>query len=246
MCYLYLFLAVVSLLYYVTIVVYVDFSVSFSWVWLGSALFFGLLFAACWMEKKGRILIPGGLRILVRLFLLVCVLFFIIVEAQILSKTITEPQKQADYLLILGAKVKGTKPSKMLRYRLETALAYLRENPDTVAIVSGGQGSDEVISEAQCMADYLMEHGIGHDRLRLEDQSTSTEENLANSKVYLDSPDSSVLIVSNGFHIYRSLQIAKKEGYKNVSGLAAKTTPVLVPHFYMREFLAVVKITIQS
>ncbi|MDD6207614.1 MAG: YdcF family protein [Clostridiales bacterium] len=245
MCYLYFVLAVVSLLYYITIVVYVDFSVSFSWVWLGSALFFGSLFAVCWMEKRGKIEVPGGLRIVSRLFLLVCAIIFVFAESLILSQSFVKPPKQADYLLVLGAKVKGTKPSNMLRYRLESALCYLKENPDTVVIVSGGQGSDEAISEAQCMADYLCEHGISYDRIRLEDQSVSTAQNLANAKAYLDSFDSRVVIVSNDFHIYRSLKLAKKEGYQNVSGLAAKSNPVLVPHYYMREFFAVVKITIQ-
>lgn len=239
MAYFYLFLAALSLLYYVIIVIYVDFSVSFSWLWLLSALFFGGLCVCRFMEKCGKIHIPGGITIAVRLALAAFFLFFLITETRIVSKAVVSPQKQADYLIVLGAKVKGKKPSNMLSYRLKAALAYLEENPDTVVIVSGGQGADEEISEAECMADYLIEHGIESSRIRLEDTSTTTQENLRNSRAYLDSPDCTVLICSNGFHIYRSLKFAEKEGYTHAFGLAAKSNPVLAPHFYVREFFAV-------
>lgn len=241
MAYFYLFLAVISLLYYITLSVYVNLSVSFSWIWLFSAVFFGLLAAGLMLEKMKKLRIPGGLRWTVRGFLAVIILIFLCTESAIVIKAVQKPHKQADYLIVLGAKVKGKKPSKMLRYRLEAALGYLEENPDTMAILSGGQGSDEEISEAQCMADYLLEHGISSDRLVLEDTSTSTEENLANSRQYLDSMDAQAVICSNDFHICRSLHIAKKAGYKQVSPLAAKSDWIQAPHFYVREFFAVVK-----
>ena len=117
---------------------------------------------------------------------------------------------RAEHLIVLGCQVNGTVPSLMLRQRLDAAAAYLNTYPDAVAIVSGGQGAGESISEAQCMYDYLTAAGIEPERIRLEDQATSTMENLRYSMEYLDS--TSVAIVSNEFHLYRAGQMAEKLG----------------------------------
>lgn len=83
-----------------------------------------------------------------------------------------------DYLIVLGAHVNGTRLSRALRFRVEKAEEYLRENPRTLAVLSGGRGVDEKISEAKAMADYLLAHGIERERLLLEERSVSTAENL--------------------------------------------------------------------
>ena len=115
-------------------------------------------------------------------------------------------------------------PSPVLKYRLDKAVEYLNENPDTVCIVSGGQGSNEPWTEAEGMAQYLQEKGIDTARILTEDQSQTTEQNITNSKMLMKE-GASVGIVTNNFHVFRALQIAKKYGLSDVCGIAADSTP---------------------
>ena len=137
--------------------------------------------------------------------------------------------------------MKSNGPSKALQYRLDEAIVYLEENPDTKAIVSGGQGKDEYISEAQGMYDYLVAKGIDPDRIIQEEQSENTFQNLTYSAEFLDKEHNSVGIVSNNFHIFRAVKIARKAGYQEVYGIAAKGEPFLQLNNMMREFLGVLK-----
>ena len=89
-----------------------------------------------------------------------------------------KPESKNTTLIILGCKVKDGQPSQMLKRRLDTAYDYLIENPDVKVIVSGGKGTDEIISEAQCMHDYLTKKGISENRIIIESASTSTRENI--------------------------------------------------------------------
>ncbi len=83
-----------------------------------------------------------------------------------------------EYIIVLGAHVEGTRLTKALLERTRRALQYMEENPETKAVLSGGKGDGESITEAQAMCNYLVEHGIGRERLILEEKSTSTTENL--------------------------------------------------------------------
>ena len=114
-----------------------------------------------------------------------------------------------DYLIVLGAHVNGTRLSRALRFRVEKAEEYLRENPRTLAVLSGGRGVDEKISEAKAMADYLLAHGIERERLLLEERSVSTAENLRFSLELLPDRKQKIGIVTNNFHIFRSVGIGR-------------------------------------
>lgn len=155
-----------------------------------------------------------------------------------------EPQ----VMVILGCRVMpGGEPSMLLQDRLETALDYLEEDPDILVVVSGGQGSNEPVSEAACMADWLEEKGISEDRIFLEDQSSNTKENLIFSKDLLaregiDVGETDVLVVSNGFHLTRARMLAERFGYGEVSTLAAPSSHIPSRiQMYIREPLALVK-----
>ncbi len=166
-----------------------------------------------------------------------------VAEAAILSAIIRRPDPQAAYVIVLGAKVNGSTPSRSLRYRIESAADYLREHPDCKAIASGGQGPDEGISEAQAIADTLQAAGISADRILLEDRSESTEENLGFSLALMESDggstDSPVVIVTSDFHMFRALRLAARAGYQNVSGKTASSMISLIPQNHLREILAV-------
>lgn len=147
---------------------------------------------------------------------------------------------EADYLIVLGCKVNGTTPSLMLRQRIDTAAAYLNVCPDAIAIVSGGQGNGENITEAACMYDHLTAAGIARERILLEDRSTSTMENLRFSMELME-PDASVAIVSNEFHLYRAGQMAQSLGLDPALIPASTEYPILTASYYLREILAVWK-----
>lgn len=171
---------------------------------------------------------------------LVLVIFFGIVHFAILSGTKETATEDADYLIVLGARLHGETMSLSLYHRMETALQYLRENPKTKVIVSGGQGPGESITEAEAMARFLIEQGIEEARIILEDRSTSTFENLTFSKALLENESSHLVIISNDFHLFRAGLIAKRLGL-NPESLPAPTPDVVKAKMWAREYVAVVK-----
>ena len=161
--------------------------------------------------------------------------------SMITSKFSSKGQDNLDYVIVLGAQVRENGPSVVLKYRLDTAIMYLEENPDTVCIVSGGQGKNEPFSEAHGMADYMIKNGITFDRILLEDQSTNTVENISYSKEWLENDYRNVGIVTNNFHVFRAVRIAKQQGLKNVSGISAPSNKWYLPNNVLRECLGILK-----
>lgn len=165
---------------------------------------------------------------------------FLVVEGCILSGFSKHGKPGLDYIMVLGAQVYKSGPSMVLKYRLDEAIEYLNENPDTMCIVTGGQGYNEPFEESVGMADYLKKNGIPEERIILETKSTTTKQNIANSMELVEK-DASIGIVTNNFHMFRALCIAKKQGLKNVCGIASKSTPVYLPNNMLREFFAMIK-----
>ncbi len=178
---------------------------------------------------------------LVAVFLLI----FLIIEGCIISQFHAEGEKNLDYVIVLGAQIHESGPSIVLKYRLDAAIQYLNENPDTICIVSGGQGKNEPYAEAEGMAKYLMENGIPENRIQKETESKTTEQNIQYSQKLMKQ-NASVGVVTNNFHVYRALQIAKKEGLSNVCGIAAGARKLYLPNNMLREFLAEIKFLIKK
>ena len=147
---------------------------------------------------------------------------------------------KADYLIVLGCQVNGTAPSLMLSQRIDAAITYLHTYPDAVAIVSGGMGPGEDITEAACMYSCLTAAGIAPERIILEDRSTSTMENLLFSMEYME-PGASAAIVSSEFHLYRAGQMAQSLGLEPHLIPASTEYPLLLTSFSLREIFAVWK-----
>ncbi|MCD7773416.1 MAG: YdcF family protein [Ruminococcus sp.] len=188
-----------------------------------------------WQSPPGRVLV-----IFVGAIISVGVVLAVVLSALMIKAQHNKPETDTA-VIVLGCKVKGKRPSRMLRYRLDKAYEYLCENEDAVCIVSGGQGNDELISEAECMYGYLVGKGIESKRIIKEDKATSTEENLKLSKKIIDerSLTASVSIVTDGFHQYRASYIAKKCGYKRVYALCAYTKWQYIPSYWVREWAAI-------
>lgn len=153
--------------------------------------------------------------------------------------------KDADYIIVLGAKVNGTVPSLALQYRADAAAEYLKDNPNTIAVASGGRGPGEEITEAEAISRILQDHGIEESRIIKESKSTSTIENLTFSKALLPPSAKKGLIVTNDFHIYRSCMIAQDLGL-DAKGLAAKTPASAILKSYTREYLAITNYYVKS
>jgi len=139
----------------------------------------------------------------------------------------------------------GTVPSNPLVKRIEEGYDYMSDNPDTILIASGGQGFNESISEAECIKRELVKKGVDKERILLEDRSTSTIENLKFSLKIIGRNDLKVGIVTNSFHEYRALMIAKEAGYENVYPVPAKTLFPVGIHYMVREFFGVVRFKLQ-
>lgn len=149
-----------------------------------------------------------------------------------------------EWMLVLGAGLRGDQLSLTLMERLDTAAVYWRQHPEVKVVVSGGQGPHELISEAEAMYLYLEQAGIPRTQLYQEDNSTSTWENIGFSKTIIDKAgrDQSkpLVIVSNRYHLFRAIRIARVQGITAV-GVPAPTPGGVLLASYMRETLAVTK-----
>lgn len=230
-----------SFLYFLAIFIKIGPASTFNYVWLLLSLCcVALILFIRHYADKGKIP-PKWVIIPTEILVGIGFLLFIIVEAVIIHASQGKPEANADYLIILGAKVNGTHPSLILKYRIEAGAEYLKQNPDTMVIASGGQGADEGISEAQCIYNELVRLGIEPERIILEEQSTSTKENLTYSAEFLQAGQDSVVLATTDFHVFRAVHLAKKCGYAHVSGKSAKSVWWMIPTNYTREFLAVIK-----
>ena len=167
------------------------------------------------------------------------VVLAIIISAFMLS-AVNSPPPENTTVIILGCKVKGERPSLMLNKRINAAYEYLSENPSAMCIVSGGQGSDELMSEAECMKRVLVEKGIAEERIIMEDKSTSTDENLRFSleKMKENGLSGSVTIVTSEFHQLRAKMIAS-EYFPESYAVSAPTVWYLLPTYWVREWFGV-------
>lgn len=173
-------------------------------------------------------------------------MYFCVVEALIIGGSRTDPDPERKYLIVLGAEVRGDRPSLTMLHRLEAALEYLEQYPESVAIVSGGQGRGEHISEAQAMADWLETHGIDKDRILRETQATSTSENLGYSFAIIrrrgDEPDGNVAVLSSSYHLYRAKTMCRMQGVEAVGVAGRFGYPVVMLNFYIREAFGVTRL----
>ena len=166
-----------------------------------------------------------------------------ITEALILKASFGDPKEQVSYMVVLGAKVRNDGPSVSLWDRIYGAADYLEEHPDTIAIVSGGQGADEPMTEAQAMYDELIALGIDPDRVWLEEKATSTWENLTFALDLIEEKTgvrpAKLGILSSEYHLFRAGLFAGKCGVESV-GIPARTSRLSqrINHF-MREVAGV-------
>ncbi|QUI24714.1 YdcF family protein [Vallitalea pronyensis] len=231
-----------SMVYFIYLMVYGG-GAGFSFFWI----VLGIMGFVCRGIFKNyhhvKTVVPKVVRYPVFALGIALIIVFLIVQGLIIKESFNKKEyPDTDYVVVLGAGIRGTQLSLTLWRRLNVAYDYLIEHPESQAILSGGQGPGEDITEAEAMRRYLKNKGIDEHRLLLEERSTSTQENIAYSFELMDQTidNPSITIVTSDFHVYRAKHIAKQHG-KEVEGVSSHTSTPLVPNYYIREFFAVMK-----
>lgn len=232
----FILIALLSAAYYALCVSYAHAGVSWLWIWP----LLSLLCIVRFLMLHFRLRIPKWISLIYHLLALCFAVLFAVIEGRIILSMNISPAPELDYIITLGAAVRDGLPTSPLKLRIDTSAEYLLENPDTVAIASGGQGPGESMSEAACIKKYLLESGIAEERILLEERSTDTEQNIEYSFEMIP-PGAKVGIVTSSFHIYRALRLAELAGHHPY----AVPAPALLPlgiHYTVREFFAVVEL----
>lgn len=207
------------------------------WV-LGGLLFLGVA-AVFYYDLWARF--PMPLRRGIIGVTAVGVILFVVAEGCIFAHYGDKGRPDLDYIIVLGAQMKPAGPSVVLKFRLDAAYDYLMANEDTLCVVSGGQGSNEPCSEAEGMYTYLVGRGIAPERILMEDQSTDTSENIAFSAALIGGTDKDVGIVTNNFHVFRGVMLARHAGFENACGISARSNIFFQPNNLVREFFGIMK-----
>lgn len=244
-----LFLSIFCFVYYLGMGIFVRFGQSMLWLWpvMGTVFLVRYLLVRRSLRSGEDVPLPKGLLMIWKIGFTLGLAFFLFVEAFVVSGSFEKAPEKLDCIIVLGAKVNATAPSGALSQRIEAAAAYLNANPDTLCIASGGQGQDEGISEAQCIYDNLVALGIEPERITLEDRSTDTYTNLSNSVPMLPEGTTRVGIVTNDFHVFRSLRTAAFQGWElDFYGIPARSSRSGFLHYAVREFCAIVVSTLEG
>lgn len=196
------------------------------------------------ISKKELIFIgPGKIRTAIEICFFIGLVSFVFIETLIIQSARPKHTERSDYLVILGAGLRGEVPSIPLFQRLYASLEYVEINPNVRIVVSGGRGPGESITEADAMKRFLIRHGVAKDQIIKEERSTSTLENLKFTAEILEilekKENIEVTIVTNNFHMFRAKFLAKRQGLK-AYGYPAPLHLMLVPTCFFREYFAVI------
>ncbi|WP_197029486.1 YdcF family protein [Butyrivibrio sp. AE3004] len=229
-----------------SISIYLVGSGTFSFViWIAGAAFFAVAFFFSGNERWMKV--PGGFRKIC--YCLIALVFVVLITCVIamLSHFSDKGEDNLDYIVVLGAQMRDSGPSIVFKYRLDAAYEYLEKNPGTICIVSGGQGPNESISEGEGGKTYLANKGLDPERIIAETKAIDTTENIAFSMNIIDGRDQNVDktkkigIVTNNFHVFRGVHIAKKQTTADIYGIAAYTEPWYLPNNMVRESFGIIR-----
>ncbi|RJW43256.1 YdcF family protein [Clostridiales bacterium TF09-2AC] len=260
-------LGVLCVAYFIVIVVYAGIGTSFAFIWLFFAALLLFLVYGRWYYSRNMDRIPRWVPVSVVTTCVAGVVALAVLCVLVFLGAASSDKKNLDYVIVLGARVKEHTVSNSLKKRLDKAIEYAEENPDTILVLSGGRGPGEDVSEAEVMRQYLEYNGVRPEQLLIEDRSVSTVENIAYSKVVIEehrnrdkkelvplthkttsvpyaiAPDKplEIGVLTSNFHIYRARLTAEKWGLENVYGISADSDPVLFIHLCVRECASIVK-----
>ena len=216
---------------------------------LCAAILFRTAFAKVYHRIKRQLCEKKATKILLRIVQIgasAVIIYCVVVSAFMVYAMIPWSSNENATAIVLGAHVKKSGPSSVLWQRIDAAADYLTENPDAKAVVTGGQGDNEPITEAQSMYENIVKEGVAPDRIYREDQARNTDQNIRFSLKIIEDHELNrdIAIVSDSYHQLRARIIA----HKNDSSL--KITPIntvnkrpaaiaAYPSYFVREWLAI-------
>lgn len=239
-------LAAVFVVYFVAVAGYTGLESKFHLVWLALAVLATLFGVLADQSAKGMIRIPTFFVTVLILISCIGAVVILLTVFQMIRAGRGKESPDAEYVIVLGAHVNGTTISRALQSRLDAAFLYYRGHPSVKLILSGAKGPGEDITEAEAMEQYLLHRGVPEETMIQEDASFSTEENIRNSRGLVNLDEKKVLVVTSRFHLYRALAVCRKQGMKQTAGLAAEDDPLMIPTYYLREVLAILKYRFQK
>lgn len=217
---------------------------SFAKVWLIVGIILIVFGVLRIFEVEPIILKNRNIKIILIAIFTIIITSFIVFEGIIIREGHRKEMVESEYVIVLGAGLRGDTILASLQYRLEKCVEYINEYPNTTIIVSGGKGPDELLSEAEAMKEFLVNKGIEEEKIIMEDKSTSTMENMqfCKKKIIEDGGniDSTISVITNGFHMYRAKFLAKRVGLE-VTSIPSKSYLLAGPNFYVREYFAFIK-----
>ncbi|OFI06795.1 hypothetical protein CLOACE_07780 [Clostridium acetireducens DSM 10703] len=223
----FIFMGSLSIIYSIGLLI---FNITFYWFWIALGILFIILgFIEFKSIKYNKFL---------NLVFLIAVALFIIIESGIIYNSFKKDKINCEYVIILGAGLKGDKMSLTLYQRMNESLQYINSHKNSKIILSGGKGKDEKISESEAMKKFLIQKGIKEDRIIKEENSKNTFENFKYSKAILKNlgeENKKVMVITSDFHMFRAKFLAKRIGIK-VYGIPAKSHYLLFPNYCVREF----------
>jgi uncharacterized SAM-binding protein YcdF (DUF218 family) len=186
---------------------------------------------------------------IIKPLIIIGLIIFALTELVIIGFSFQKNMDEADYTIILGAGIRGETMTDTLRRRVDKAIDYTKLNDDYgYIVVSGGQGPGESITEAEAMKRYLVEHNVVN--VLKEEKSTDTYENLLFSKEIIEKhsgksiEELKIKIITSDFHMLRSKMLSIKLGYKDVNFCGSSYYAILIPNYYVREFVGFYKMLV--
>ena len=215
------------------------------WLQLCAAAFVILFvgFAVLLYRYRGAfwLLEPPGALLVVYLYGIF--IFFFVFDRSERSRSASVPT-DCDYIIVLGAGlVDGRRVTRLLADRVDKGIEVYEANGRMpFFIMSGGQGRDEKVTEAEAMREYALGRGVPDEQILKEERSTSTRENLQFSRQLMESRGGgSSVFVTNEFHCYRTSYLARRQRF-DVKPVASITVDYSFPGNLAREFLVVFKL----
>lgn len=202
-------------------------------------------FGAAFLIFSNRSLTKLEFGLLILILLIAAYIIFTFTSLFIYSQLykIFPKNEKCDFIIVHGAGlIDGKRVSPLLAGRLDKGIEVFEySGRKAKLIVSGGKGSDESLSEAQAMKNYLLEHGISESSIIMEDRSTTTMENMKYSKKIMDGIKNKYrcIYVTNDYHVFRAGTYARKIGLK-ADGIGCKTAFYYWPNAFIREYIAII------
>lgn len=242
-------IAALCIAYFVAIVVYSGIGTSFVCIWPVISVVFLLIGVFENKRQQQKEEMPKRLPAFLYTTFSIGVLTAFFMMIFILNEANKVPSGGCDYVIVMGGRVYDDGISTTLKKRLDTAILYSEENPDTVFVLSGGIEKKNKLPEALAMYNYMILNGIDESRLLIESSSSSTADNIKNSLMVIEEdlkkrripPPLRIGLCSSDYHMLRSQLVAGKSYNDRIYGIPAPSDGLLFIHMCVRECCALVK-----